>query len=92
MNNNTIDNIGLLGLVSTGGAATAGQATLVAGTVTVATTAITATCNVMLTVQAAGGTQGFLSITNVIAGTSFDILSTDVTETSVVGWVIVELV
>ena len=69
---------------------TAGLATLVAGTVTVNTTAFTAQSRVLLTVQTAGGAQGFLSIANPVAGTSFDILSTSATETSVVYWIIFE--
>lgn len=67
-----------------------GQSTLVAGTVTVTTAAISAASNVFVTVQTAGGVQGFLSITNVVNGVSFDILSTSVLETSVVGWLIVD--
>ena len=64
----------------------AGTTTLVAGTVTVSTTRAQAGYPVSLTVQAAGGTQGFLSITNIVANTSFDILSTSATETSTVYW------
>lgn len=66
-----------------------GVATLAAGTVTVANTSVTANTRVFLTVQTAGGTQGFLSTTRV-AGTSFTINSTSATETSTVAWLLVE--
>lgn len=66
-----------------------GVATLVAGTVTVNNELITANTRVFLTVQTAGGTQGFLSVTRV-AGTSFTITSTSATETSTVAWLLVE--
>src|SRR6185369_4166045 len=53
----------------------AGLATLVAGTVTIANTAITANSRILLTVQDVnGGIPGLLSITNKVAGVSFDIL------------------
>jgi len=64
-------------------------ATLVGGTVTVNTTKVTANSRIHLTVETAGGTQGFLSYTK-SAGTSFTINSTSGTETSTVNWVILE--
>lgn len=66
-----------------------GVATLVAGTVTVANTSITASTRIFLTVQTAGGTQGFLSTTR-SAGTSFTINSSSASETSTVAWLLVE--
>jgi hypothetical protein len=66
-----------------------GVATLAGGTVTVANTSVTANTRIFLTVQTAGGTQGFLSTTRT-AGTSFTINSTSASETSVVAWLLVE--
>lgn len=66
-----------------------GTATLVAGTKTVTDTNITANSIILLTVMTAGGTQGFLSYTR-SAGASFTINSTSGTETSVIGYVIVD--
>lgn len=67
-----------------------GRATLVGGTVVVATTAVTATSEVFLTCQTPGGTPGFLRVSARTAATSFTILSSSGTDTSVVGWLIVE--
>lgn len=76
--------------VKEGSNAKMGTATLVAGTVTVNTTAVTANSRIFVFVQTPGGTQGFLSVANRVAGTSFDILSTDGSETSVVAWILIE--
>ena len=65
------------------------SATLVAGTVTVANTMITASSKVFLTVKTAAGTQGFLSVPTITAGTSFVIQSSSSSESSVVNyWII----
>lgn len=67
--------------------AVSGVATLGAGgTVTVSTSAVLATDNVILSCQAPGGTQGFLSVGTITAGTSFVINSTNAADTSVVYW------
>ena len=66
-----------------------GQATLVGGTVTVNTNQVNANSRIFLSVETAGGTQGFLSYTEII-GTSFTINSTSATETSIVNWLIME--
>lgn len=66
-----------------------GQATLVAGTVTIPNTSVTANSRIFLSVSTTGGTQGILSYTKV-AGASFTINSTSVSETSTVDWFIVE--
>jgi hypothetical protein len=66
----------------------AGTATLVAGTVTV-NSPYAQTANLYIfTVQVPGGTQGYLSVGTITPGVSFEIDSTDATETSDVGWVI----
>lgn len=67
-----------------------GTATLVAGTIVVANTSVTANTRIFLTVQTAGGTQGFLRVSARTAGTSFTITSTAVSETSTVAWLLVE--
>jgi Pectate lyase superfamily protein len=67
-----------------------GVATLVAGTVTVANTAVTATSRIFLTAQSPGGTAGFLTVSARTAGTSFTILSSNVADTSVVAYEIIE--
>lgn len=76
--------------VAEGSNAKMARATLVAGTVTVANTSITANSEVFLTCQTPGGTPGFLRVSARTAGTSFTILSSSNTDTSVVAWMIVE--
>ncbi len=76
--------------IKEGSNAKMGTATLAGGTATVITTAVTATSRIFLTVQAAGGTQGFLRINTRTAGVSFVITSTSGSETSTVAWLIVE--
>lgn len=79
-----------LRLVATGAAPTAGRTTLVAGTATVNTTAVTANSIVLLTAQTTGAAPGALRVSARTAGTSFTITSASGTDTSSVGWVIVE--
>jgi hypothetical protein len=67
-----------------------GRSTLVGGTVVVSTTAVTATSEIFLTCQTPGGTPGFLRVSARSASTSFTILSSSGSDTSVVGWMIVE--
>ncbi len=67
-----------------------GRATLVGGTVVVNTTAVSAASEIFLTCQTPGGTPGFLRVSARAAGTSFTILSSSGTDTSVVAWMIVE--
>jgi len=88
---NELFGIGALGQirVKSGSNQRIGQATLAAGTVTVNNTSVTANSRIFLTVETAGGTQGFLRYSK-SAGTSFTITSTSGTETSVVNWLIVE--
>lgn len=69
--------------------AVAGVATLVAGTVTVATTSVLAASVILHARKATGGTAGFLSIANIVAGTSFDIISANGADTSTVSWMLV---
>ena len=78
--------------VKTGTNSKAGVATLVGGTVTVANTSVTANSIIMLTCLTPGGTPGFLRVSAVTAGTSFVITSSSGSDTSVVSWLIVELI
>lgn len=66
------------------------MATLAAGTVTVNNTSVTAVSRIFLTSQQDGGTPGTPRVSSRVAGTSFTITSTGVTDTSVVAWMIVE--
>lgn len=66
------------------------RATLVAGTVTVANTSVTATSEIFAFCQTPGGTPGFLRVSARTPGTSFTILSSSNTDTSVVAWQIVD--
>lgn len=74
--------------VSTSSNNGAGTTTLVAGTSTVSNTSITASSIILLTRQTIGGTTGTLSYT-LSAGTSFTINSTSATDTSTIGYVLV---
>lgn len=79
-----------LRVVSSGGAATAGRVVLVGGTATVNTTAVGANTIILMDNQALGGTAGFLRVSARVAGTSFTITSSSGTDTSTIGWVLVE--
>lgn len=76
--------------VKEGTNATMGTAVLVAGAKVVSTTAVTASSRILLTSQVDGGTPGWLRVSARTAGTSFTITSSSGTDTSTVGWVIVE--
>ena len=67
-----------------------GRATLVAGSVLVSDIYVTTNTRIVLSVYTPGGVQGFLSTGTRVAGTSFTISSTSVTDTSVVDWVSLE--
>ncbi|MFB7597267.1 glycosyl hydrolase family 28-related protein [Streptomyces sp. NPDC056160] len=71
---------------SGGAAARMGTAVLAAGTATVNTTAIGANSVVQLTIQTPGGAVGSVYVNARTAGTSFTIKSTSSTDTSTVGW------
>ncbi|MEV4335772.1 glycosyl hydrolase family 28-related protein [Streptomyces sp. NPDC049590] len=75
---------------SGGTAARMGTAVLAAGTVTVNTTAVTATSVIVLTIQTPGGTVGAPYVNARTAGTSFTIKSTSASDTSTVGWRILD--
>ena len=67
-----------------------GTAVLVGGTVTVADTTITANSRIILTSQVGGGTPGWLRVSARSAGVSFTITSSSGTDTSTVGYLIIE--
>lgn len=69
-----------------------GVATLVGGTITVNNTLVTTNSIIMLTVQSLGtvASPKAIAVTARVASTSFTITSADVTDTSVVGWQIIE--
>jgi len=73
-----------------GSSTRSGTTTLVGGTKVVSDTATTAASIILLTCQTPGGTAGFLAVSARTAGTSFTILSSSGTDTSVVGYLIIE--
>jgi len=75
--------------ITTGSNASAGTATLVAGTIVVSTTAVTASSIILLTAQDTGVSTGNLRVSAKSAATSFTILSTSLTDTCTVGWLII---
>ncbi|MFE9906404.1 glycosyl hydrolase family 28-related protein [Streptomyces achromogenes] len=75
---------------SGGAAARMGTAVLAAGTATVNTTAVTANSVIVLTTQTPGGTVGAPYVNARTAGTSFVIKSTSASDTSTVGWRILD--
>lgn len=76
---------------TTAGANAFGRVALVAGSAVVSTTAITATSIVLLTNQVLGTVAAPfpLAVTARTAGSSFTITSSDGTDTSTIGWVII---
>lgn len=76
--------------VKEGSNARMGVSTLVGGTVTVSNTSVTASSRILHWRQVAGGTLGHLSIGTITAATSFVINSSSGTDTSQVGWLILE--
>ena len=69
-----------------------GVATLVGGTATVNNSLISATNNVLITVQSLGTVSSPtpICVTSKVSGTSFTITSSDATDTSTIFWAIVE--
>jgi len=70
-----------------------GTVDLVAGSATVSTTAVgdVGSSQIMLTSQVDSGTPGFLRVSSRVVGTSFTIDSSSVTDTSAVGWMIIDI-
>lgn len=76
--------------ITEGANARMGVSTLVGGTVVVSNTSVTANTRIFLMCQTPGGTPGFLRVSARTAATSFTILSSSGTDTSVVAWLLVE--
>jgi hypothetical protein len=76
--------------IKEGSNAAMGVATLVGGTVTVNNTRVTISSRIFLTHQNNSGAVGFPTISARVAGTSFTILSSSGTDTSDVGYLIIE--
>jgi len=89
--NLTLNTAGAKLNIATGSNASIGSVALVAGTATVSTTAVTASSLIFLTCQVLGTVTvaSALSIGTVTAGTSFVINSAVVTDTSRIGWWII---
>jgi hypothetical protein len=81
-----------LRIVESGTDPAAGVAVLVDGVKAVATSRVTANSRILLTCQALGTVTApkALAVTARTAGTSFTITSADATDTSSVGWLLVE--
>ena len=79
-------------LIKEGSNATSGVATLVGGTVVISTTKVTANSRIYLGVQSLGTVSVAtpIAVTARTGGTSFTITSSNVTDTSVVSWLIIE--
>ena len=67
-----------------------GTAVLVSGAVTVSDSSITANSRIILTSQVGGGTPGWLRVSARSAGVSFTITSSSGTDTSTVGYLVIE--
>ncbi len=78
--------------VKEGSNATMGTATLVLGVATVSTTKVTASSRIFLSVESLGtiASPVAVSVTGRSAGTSFNITSANLTDTSVIAWLIIE--
>lgn len=76
--------------IKEGSNARSGVATLVAGTVVVSNTSVTNSTRIQLTSQSDGGVPGFLRVSARTSGTSFTILSSNIADTSVVGYLLIE--
>lgn len=80
--------------IKTGTNATSGTAVLVAGVATISNTLVTVNSIIILTPQIIGtiSLPRAVGVTSRIAGTSFTIKSADATDTSTIGWLIVEAI
>lgn len=76
--------------VATGTNAKMGTATLSAGAVTVSNTSVTANSHIIPYCMTQAGTPGWLRVSAKTAGTSFVITSSSSTDTSLVGYLIIE--
>ena len=63
-----------------------GRVTLAAGTKTISNDTISSSSNISLSRQGVGGTLGQLYVANIVDGTTFDIVSSDLGDLSDVFW------
>ena len=84
----TVDQTGRISKVETTEIFTNGIATLVAGTVTVMTPKVNATSRIFLTPQEGGSLNGTIRVSSRVNDTSFDITSSDLTDTADIAWLI----
>lgn len=78
--------------IKEGSNATMGVATLVAGVATINTTKVTANSRINISIQSLGtvASPKAIAVTGRVNGTSFTITSADLTDTSIIMWVILE--
>jgi len=76
-------------IIAEGANAIMGVATLVAGTINVNTTAVTANSRIFLTKQTATS-SGVLRVASRVAGTSFNVSSSDAGDTDTFAWLIIQ--
>lgn len=76
--------------IKEGANAKMGLSTLVAGVVVVSNTSVDSSSRIFLTPQNSSGTVGSVRITSKVAGTSFTITSSSLTDTSTIAWQIIE--
>ena len=86
----SIDSVGEGLDIKEGANARMGTVTLASGNATVPTTAVTANSRIFLTYQLEVGLAGNLKIISRIPGTSFNISTGNIGDTSIVAWMIVE--
>jgi len=85
-----IDTLGKGLHIKRGTNARVGTTVLVAGSATVANTTITANSIILITSQINGGVPGFIRVSGRVVGTSFSLYSSSGSDTSTIGWMIVE--
>ncbi len=76
-------------LIATGSNASIGTATLSGGTITVSTTAVTSSSKIFISYSGTPTNPGYITTTNIVNGTSFDIVSSSGTDGSAVNWWII---
>lgn len=77
--------------IKEGGNATLGTGTLSGGTVTINTTKVTASSRIFLTATQAGVVNiGVMTVSAIVAGTSFTVTSSNVLDSSTFNWVVLE--
>ncbi len=86
----SIETVGSGLKIKEGSNATMGRAVLSGGSVTVSTNKVTANSEIFLSSQITGGTPGFVRITAIVPGTSFNIDSSQIADTSTIAWMIIE--